>query len=209
MSMLRQVPGIKIGMTQVFDEARNVVPVTVVACGQWIVTQVKTVERDGYNALQVGYLKKRFASESFHQDMLKSKKRYFESVREIKVDDIAVYKVGQTIGLQDVDFDEQEIVTVTGISIGRGFQGVVKRWGFSGGPGAHGSTFHRSPGSIGNIASQGNVIKGKKLPGQTGGRQITVKGLRIVKIDKGQGIILIKGAVPGKKDAILYLRKQG
>lgn len=209
MSTLNQVPGRKVGMTQIFDDARKAVPVTVIECGSWIVTQVKTVENDGYAAIQVGSLKKRYQDAGFHPQMLKKKEQFFADVRELRVEDTGDTKVGEKLTLENVAFDEKTMVNVTGKSSGKGFQGVVKRWGFAGGGASHGAKFGRRPGSIGNMASQGKVIKGKKLPGHQGNRTVTVQGLRIVKVDKERGVLLVKGAVPGRKNSLVHLCKQG
>lgn len=209
MSTLKQVPGFKIGMTQVYDDARRAIPVTVVECGQWFVTQIKTEENDGYAALQIGTLKKRYRANGFAPAMLAKKATFFATIREVRCDDVTAYTVGQAVSLQDAGFEVNTEITVTGTSTGKGFQGVVKRWNFAGGSRTHGSMFGRLPGSIGNMASQGKVIKGKKLPGQCGNKTITVKGLEVVKVDTDRGVILIKGSVPGRKNSLLYLRKQG
>ena len=206
--MLNKLLGTKIGMTQVFDKNRNSVPVTVINIGGWFVTQVKTAEKDGYLALQLGFPRKRYRGRPFLFEWLQSKDKFFEHTREITVDKDAAYKVGQQILLKDFAVSEKDCVDVAGISRGLGFQGVIKRWGFAGGPGGHGSTFHRGPGSIGNMCSQGNVIKGKKLPGQCGCKQITVKGLSVERIDVDSNCLFVKGAVPGKKNALLFIRKQ-
>lgn len=209
MSTLKQVPGFKVGMTQVYDDTRRAIPVTVIDCGQWFVTQIKTEEKDGYAALQIGILKKRYRENGFAPAMLAKKAAFFATVREVRCDDVTAYQVGQAVSLQDAGFEKNTSITVTGTSTGKGFQGVVKRWNFAGGSRTHGSMFGRLPGSIGNMASQGKVIKGKKLPGQTGNKTITVKGLEVVNVDTDRGIILVKGAVPGRKNSLLYLRKQG
>lgn len=211
MSKLHQLPGRKVGMTQVFDEHRNAVPVTVVSCGTWFVTQVKVEEKDGYNALQIGLTRKRYAGQPFNPEWVKHKKQYFEFLKEVRVEhtDGADYQVGQAITLEDVAFENNDNLSVTGRSRGLGFQGVVKRWGFAGGPKTHGSMFHRKPGSIGNMASQGKVLKGKKLPGHAGNRQVTIKNVSVVKVDAERGVIFLKGAVPGKKSSLVYLAKKG
>ena len=209
MSTLQQVPGFKIGMTQVYDDARKAIPVTVIECGQWFVTQIKTEEKDGYAALQIGILKKRYRENGFAPAMLAKKANFFAVVREVRCDDVSAYTVGQAVSLGDGAFELDSRIHVTGTSIGKGFQGVVKRWNFAGGKASHGNMMGRRPGSIGNMASQGKVIKGKKLPGQMGNKQITVKGLRVVQVDAERGIILVEGAVPGRKNSLLYLRKQG
>lgn len=209
MSTLSQVPGRKVGMTQVFDDARNAIPVTVISCGAWYVTQIKTAERDGYDALQVAQLRKRYKAQGLAAEMLKKKSRHFEMIREVRCDDINGYEVGQMVSIGDMSLEKGTVIKVTGTGTGRGFQGVVKRWNFAGGPGGHGSNFHRKPGAIGNMCSQGKVLKGKKLPGHMGAHTVTTKGLEIVQIDAEQGIVLVKGAVPGRKNSWVYLAKQG
>jgi large subunit ribosomal protein L3 len=209
--MLTGVPAIKVGMTQVFDSARRVVPVTVVDVSHWYVTQVKVQEKDNYQAVQLGRLRKAYQSNGFSLDLLKNKKTYFEHVREIKIpaDSTATYTLGMSISLENVALDEGGLVDVTARSKGKGFQGVVKRWNFAGGPKSHGSGFHRRPGSIGNMATQGEVLKGTKLPGHCGNRIVTVQGLAVVKVDKETGHLFLKGATPGKKESLLIIRKQG
>jgi len=209
MSKLSQLPGYKVGMTQVYDDARNVIPVTVISCGEWIVTQVKTADKDGYNALQIGMRKKKYATVPFAQPMLSKKKQFFAHVREVPVASVEGFVVGQTVSLDNVAFDTTSKVSVMGTSTGRGFQGVVKRWNFAGGPASHGGMLGRRPGAIGNMCSQGKVIKGKKLPGRMGGKRVTVQGLQVVKVDVEQGVILVKGAVPGRKNSLVHLSKQG
>lgn len=210
--MLTRLPTNKIGMSQIFDAKRNVLPVTVLEFAHWFVTQIKTEERDGYAALQLGKLKKRYQDIPFSSAWLKKKKYYFSYHREVRLADgsqVANYKLGQEIKLDDFAVEEGTIVSVSGVTRGLGFQGVVKRWGFSGGPKSHGSTFHRLPGSVGHQATQGKVIKGKKLPGQQGNKQVTIKGVQIVGLDKEAGCLFVKGAVPGKKNSLLMVSKQG
>jgi large subunit ribosomal protein L3 len=216
--MLNKLLGTKIGMTQIFDEDRNSVPVTVIDIGGWFVTQIKTAEKDGYVALQLGLPRKRYRGKPFSKDVifewLQSKDKFFEHIREVEVevDDASSYAVGQQILLKDFAVEEKDLdkllVDVAGVSRGLGFQGVMKRWGFAGGPGGHGSTFHRSPGSIGNMCSQGNVVKGKKLPGQCGCKRVTVKGLKVARVDFDSNCLFVRGAVPGKKNALLFIRKR-
>jgi large subunit ribosomal protein L3 len=208
-AMLNNVLGTKIGMTQLFDEKGNVVPVTVIDVKNWFVTQVKSSEKDGYAALQIGLLRKRYRSHDFSVAWLKAKKDYFLELKEIKPENIQNYVLGQAIDMSQFALHEGDLVAVTGCSKGLGFQGVVKRWGFSGGPDSHGSTFHRRPGSSGHLRRQGEIIKGKKFPGHTGDRQVTVKGLKVMRIDRDNGCVFVKGAVPGKKDALIAIRKQG
>jgi len=208
--MLNTLLGKKIGMTQIFNESGIVVPVTVVNIARWVVTQIKTVEKDGYSALQVGWLRQRFDTKNFSPDWLKKKKQYFSSVREIQMEASAENLiVGQEITLENIKWSLGQKVQVTGRSKGLGFQGVTKRWRFGRGPSTHGSKFHRRPGSMGFMRSQGKVIKGKKLPGHFGNEQTTVQGLRLIQTDAQMQCVFIKGALPGKKDSVVLIKKQG
>ena len=208
--MLQRVLGTKIGMTQIFDKDGTVVPVTVVNIANWVVTQVKTPAKDGYASLQLGLVKKKFRGETFAPEWLKAINDYFLHVREVELPESTMtYEVGQEIKFDHVALQEGEIVDVTGTSKGLGFQGVVKRWGFSGGPAAHGSKFHRRPGASGNMRSQGEVLKGKKFPGHLGTERVTVAGLKVVRMDKEAGCLFIKGALPGKKESLVFIKKQG
>lgn len=209
--MLQGILGKKIGMTQIFDKKRQVIPVTAICVGRLFITQVKEQEKDGYVSAQVGLANKKMSDMPFSFEWLKKKKNYFEVLKEIDVANDAVGSliVGQEVGIDQVGLDVGSIVAVSGRTCGKGFQGVVKRWNFKGGPKSHGSTFHRAPGSVGNMCSQGKVIKGKKLPGHDGNRRITVKGLRIVGIDNKSRCVFVRGSVPGKKNSLLMLRKQG
>ncbi len=205
--MLNQALGTKIGMTQLFDKNGEVVPVTVIDVNNWFVTQIKTSAKDGYDALQIGLLRKRFRTGSFSAEWLKDKKTYFLNTKEVRPEALADYQVCQAIDLSKISFIEGEKVSVTGTAKGLGFQGVVKRWGFAGGPKTHGSKFHRIPGTSGHLRRQGEVIKGKKFPGHAGTQQVTVKGLEIVRLDRQNGYIFVKGAVPGKKDSLVGINK--
>lgn len=208
--MLNTLLGKKIGMTQIFDTKGEVVPVTVVNVARWLVTQIKNDDKDGYRALQVGWLKERFQPQDFSLDWLKDKKHYFSHVKEIAFDgDLNAFSLGQEISFEHIAWELGQLVQVTGKSKGLGFQGVTKRWRFGRGPTAHGSKFHRRPGSIGHMRREGKVIKGKKLPGRMGNEQVTIKGLRFVQVDKTKGCVFIKGAVPGKKDSVVLIKKQG
>jgi len=208
--MLQSIAGKKIGMTQVFDEKRSAISVTVVDVGHWYVTQIKTDEKDGYNAVQLGLIKKRYHDLDFSTAWLKDKKKYFSHLREVALaEDAQAPNVGEKVNAGVASFKEGSFVSVAATSIGKGFQGVMKRWGFAGGPGGHGSTFHRQPGSIGNMCSQGKVIKGKKLPGRTGGRRVSVKGLQVIRLSDDANKVFIKGSVPGKKDALVLICNQG
>lgn len=209
--MISSILGKKIGMTQIFSEDGKVVPVTIVDFKDLFVTQVKTVKKDGYCALQVGLLRDRYYNVPFDVSWCKNKKKYFLQLTEFTVDADTVEKakIGKAIRLEDVQLDVDMPVQVSGKSTGLGFQGVVKRWGFGGGPSSHGSNFHRIPGSIGNICSQGKVVKGKKMPGRCGGKKVSVSGLKIARLDKKDGYVFVKGAVPGKKGSLIIVSKQG
>ena len=209
--MLTGLLGTKIGMTQIFDSNRNVVPVTVVDIGNWYILQIKRKETDGYSAVQLGLPRKRYRGLGFSAVWLRNKNKFFVHTREVLIGESQEeeFSVGKMVTAENIDMGNDDKITVSGISRGLGFQGVVKRWGFAGGPKTHGSTFHRKPGSIGNMCTEGNVVKGKKLPGHCGCKMTTVKGLRIARVDKENGYLFVRGAVPGKKESLLLLRKQG
>jgi large subunit ribosomal protein L3 len=209
-AMLISVFGKKIGMTQVFDSSGNVIPVTVIDIDNLYVTQIKNKEKDGYVVLQLGLLRDKYLDKEFSESWLKNKKMYFSDLKEVAVDgDVSSFKLCQKISLGNVALEEGQVVAVTGRSKGLGFQGVVKRWNFAGGPKTHGSTFHRKPGSVGHMRTQGEVIKGKRLPGHKGDKQFTVEGLKLVKIDKDKHCLLVKGAVPGKSKSLVLVSRQG
>jgi len=204
--MAKGIIGKKIGMTQVFVDNEKLLPVTVIEAGPCVVTQIKNETRDGYEAVQLGY------GEIKENKVNRAARGHFESAKadskrylaEFKVDDINNYKLGQVISVDS--FSSGDKADITGTSKGKGFQGVVKRWGFAGGPGGHGSHFNRAPGSIGNCASPGKVKKGKKLPGQCGDDRVTVKNLEILKVDAENNILLIKGGVPGSRGGLLFIK---
>ncbi|MCK4651332.1 50S ribosomal protein L3 [Candidatus Babeliales bacterium] len=207
--MLSRIFGKKMGMTQIFIQDGKVIPVTVIDIANLFVTQIKTMQKDGYSALQLGLLRNRYNKLPFDINWCKNKKKYFLHLKELKIneDELEKVKIGHKITLENVDIEKEVIVKVTSNSKGLGFQGVVKRWGFSGGPSSHGSNFHRIPGSIGTICSQGKVYKGKKMPGQCGSKQITIKGLKIIELDKKGGYLYVNGAVPGKKNSLVVISK--
>lgn len=209
--MLQNIVGTKIGMTQIFDEKGCVVPVTVVNVANWYVLQIKTVDSDKYSAVQLGLLKERYRGKAFSQDWLKSKNKYFLHIREITVahEHIPQFTVGQLVDLVNTEIKPGSKISVTARSRGLGFQGVVKRWGFTGGPKSHGSTFHRRPGSLGNMRRQGEVLKGKRLPGHAGFRNFTIRGLTMVKVDASVGCVFVKGALPGKAETLVHIKMQG
>ncbi len=199
--------GKKIGMTNVFSASGELVPVTVVQVGPCVVTQVKTVETDGYNSLQLAFDEKKVEklTKPMAGHLKKATDKGFRVLREFRTDDVADVELGSTRGA-DL-FSVGEKVTISGITKGRGFQGTIKRHGFSRGPETHGNRNHRKPGSVGNSAWPGKIIKGKKMPGHMGVERETVKNLTIVDIRPDENLLLVKGAVPGWKTGILEVKK--
>ncbi|HHL58061.1 MAG TPA: 50S ribosomal protein L3 [Bacteroidetes bacterium] len=205
--MMSALLGKKIGMTNVFSSDGKLVPVTVVQAGPCVVTQIKTKEVDGYNAFQLGFDEKKVEklTKPIAGHLKKTTDKGFRVLREFRTDDLGEVEPGAVLGI-DV-FAIGDKVNISGISKGRGFQGTIKRYGFSRGPETHGSRNHRKPGSIGNSAWPGRVFKGKKLPGHMGTNRETVKNLTIVDIKHEDNLLLVKGAVPGFKTGILEVRK--
>jgi large subunit ribosomal protein L3 len=205
--MLKGVWGKKIGMTQVFTENNKVVPVTVVDTSNWIVTQIKTKARDGYQAAQVGWVRPKFQGTEFTEAWLKDLKQYFCALNEIEIEgELEGLHVGQPLNCSQY-LQEGILVNAVGHTRGRGFQGVVKRYNFAGGPKSHGSKLGRVPGSRGFTRSSGEVSKGKKTPGHMGLEQRTIQKLSVVRIDGEANLVLVKGSVPGGAGATVYLRK--
>lgn len=200
------VIGKKLGMTTVFDDKGLAIPVTVVKVDPIVVTQVKTVKTDGYNAIQVGTVaaKEKHLTKAQIGHLKKNKLENFRHLQEFRVDNPEAYTVGQSIEVT-VLADAQK-VDVTGTSIGKGFQGTVKRWNFSRGPMAHGSKNHREPGSIGAGTTPGRVIKGKRMAGNMGNAQVTTTKLKLVKVDSENSLILIKGSVPGPEGKLVTIK---
>ncbi|MCM3217990.1 MULTISPECIES: 50S ribosomal protein L3 [Niallia] len=203
--MTKGILGRKIGMTQVFAENGDLIPVTVVEAAQNVVLQKKSIETDGYEAVQIGFEDKRekLSNKPEKGHVAKANTAPKRFVRELREVSLAEYEVGQEVKV-DV-FAEGDIVDVTGISKGKGFQGSIKRHGQSRGPMSHGSRYHRRPGSMGPVAPN-RVFKGKALPGRMGGEQVTVQNLEIVKVDVERNLLLIKGNVPGAKKALLKVK---
>jgi large subunit ribosomal protein L3 len=195
--------GKKLGMTQIFDDAGNAVPVTVVQAGPCVVTQVKTPDTDGYAAIQVGF--DEVAEKALNKPELghlaKSGSAPLRHLKEYRVDAADGYELGQAITAES--FAAGQLVDVTGKSIGRGFAGYQKRHNFRRGPMAHGSKNHRLPGSTGAGTTPGRVYPGKRMAGQLGNTQVTVRKLEVVRVDNERNLLLIKGAVPGKPGALL------
>ncbi|KON85811.1 50S ribosomal protein L3 [Sporosarcina globispora] len=203
--MTKGILGRKIGMTQVFAENGDLIPVTVVEAAPNVVLQKKSVDTDGYEAIQLGFEDKRdkLSNKPEKGHVAKANTAPKRFVREFRGADLGQYEVGQEVKV-DI-FAEGETVDVTGISKGKGFQGAIKRHGQSRGPMAHGSRYHRRPGSMGPVAPN-RVFKGKLLPGRMGGEQITVQNLEIVKVDAERNLLLIKGNVPGARKALVKIK---
>ncbi len=203
---MKGIIGKKIGMTQIFDEKGNVIPVTVIEAAGNIVAQVKTTETDGYNAIQLGYgeVKANRINKPEAGHFAKAKIENRKHLREFRTDDVANYKVGDEVKV-DI-FAAGEKVDVQGTSKGKGFQGVIKRHGQSRGPMTHGSMYHRRPGSMGQRSTPGRVFKGKKLPGHMGRVTVTIQNLDVVRVDTDKNVILVKGSVPGAKGTILKVK---
>ncbi|MGP1470219.1 MAG: 50S ribosomal protein L3 [Schwartzia sp. (in: firmicutes)] len=206
--MSKAILGRKLGMTQLFTEEGKVVPVTVVESGKNVVIQNKTVETDGYNAVQLGFgeVKEYKVTKPLKGHFAKAGVQPVKFIRELRLSDPSAYQVGDTLGV-DV-FAAGDLVDVTGTSKGKGFAGTVKRHHFARGPMGHGSKSHREPGSTGAMISGhgGRVLKGKKLPGQMGHERVTVQRLTVVKVDTDRNLILIKGAIPGPKKGFVVIK---
>lgn len=200
------VIGKKLGMTQVFDEQGLAIPVTVIKVDPIVVTQVKTIETDGYNAVQVGTVaaKEKHLTKAQIGHLSKNKLENFRHLQEFRVENPQDYTVGQAIEVSTLENVVK--VDVTGKSIGKGFQGTVKRWNFSRGPMGHGSKNHRAPGSIGAGTTPGRVIKGKKMAGNMGNERVTVTKLKLVKVDSENSLILVKGSVPGPEGKLVTIK---
>ena len=199
--------GTKLGMTQVFDENNRVVPVTVIATGSNVVTQLRTADRDGYTAIQLAYgaIDPRKVNKPVAGQFAKAGVTPRRHLTEIRIDDISTFEVGQELGA-DI-FTDGVKVDVTGTSKGKGYAGVMKRHGFAGANATHGAhRVHRSPGSIGGCATPGRVFKGTRMAGRMGSDKVTTQNLTVHKVDVEAGLLLIKGAIPGRKGGIVVVR---
>jgi large subunit ribosomal protein L3 len=198
--------GKKVGMTRIYTEIGEAVPVTVVQAGPCKVLQVKTSARDGYNAIQVGFAEKKAqrVNKALAGHFKKSDSEGFYFIREFRVDGDSGYEVGQLIPLDKV-IKAGDTVDIQGTGKGKGFQGVVKRYGFAGGGAGHGSMFHRAPGSIGCSAWPARVVKGKKLPGRMGGDTVLRKNVEIVAVRADENVVLFKGPLPGARNGLLKI----
>lgn len=203
--MKKAILGRKIGMTQVFREDGTVVPVTVVEAGPCVVVQKKTVDKDGYEAIQVGFMdvKESKLNKPLIGHFKKANVPYKKYLREFRIEN-APYNVGDEIRVDT--FSEGERVDVTGISKGKGFAGTIKRWNARRGPMSHGSKHHRKVGSLGASTFPARVLKGHHLPGRMGNERVTVQNLEVVKVDPEKNLMLIKGSVPGNKGSLLIIK---
>jgi large subunit ribosomal protein L3 len=204
---MKSILGKKVGMTQVFTEQGDVVPVTVVESGEMFVVQKKTVEKDGYNAIQVGFgkVKPKNVTKPIKGHFEKAKLEPKKFLREFKVDNIDDYEVGQKIGVEV--FQAGDKVDVIGTSKGKGFAGSIKRHGHHRGPMSHGSKFHRLRGSLGASSYPAKVVKGTKAHGHMGHERVTVLNLEVIKVDVDKNAILLKGAIPGPKKGLVKIRE--
>lgn len=201
----KAILGKKLGMTQIFNETGEALPVTLIEAGPCLVIQKKTVENDGYTAIKVGYedIKERTLNKPEKGEFVKNQLKFKRHIKEFKIKDAAKYNVGDEIKA-DI-FQPGEKVDVTGISKGKGFAGGVKRWNFNRGPMGHGSMYHRRPGS-GGATDPARVFKGNKRPGHMGAEKTTVQNLEIVKVIPEKNILVVKGSVPGAKKSLLFIK---
>jgi large subunit ribosomal protein L3 len=197
--------GNKIGMTQIFDELGNIIPVTIVKVGPCVVTQIKTQAKDGYDSIQIGY--GNVSSKSLTQPELghlqKSNIQPLKYLKEFRINDAEKFEIGQVLNVNS--FLPGQLVNVRGKNIGKGFSGLQKRYNFSRGPMTHGSKNHREPGSIGMGTSPGRVLPGKKMAGQIGNKITTITKLKVIKVNLEENILVIKGSVPGKPGNLLSI----
>ncbi|RZT02755.1 50S ribosomal protein L3 [Cuneatibacter caecimuris] len=205
--MKKAILATKVGMTQIFDENGALIPVTVLQAGPCVVTQVKTVENDGYSAVQVGFMDKRakLVSKPVKGHFDKAGVSYKRYVREFRLENAEEYSVKDEIKA-DI-FTAGDKIDATAVSKGKGFQGAIKRHGQSRGPMAHGSKFHRHQGSNGSATTPGRVFKGKGMPGQMGGVKVTIQNLEVVKVDAENNLLLVKGCVPGPKKSMVTIKE--
>lgn len=204
--MINAIYGKKIGMTQLFDEDGKVIPVTVIEVAPNKVCQVKTTATDGYEAVQLGFgtIKEQKVNKPMAGHFAKQGVEPVRYLREVRVADAAEHTVGEEVTV--ANFAEVKKVDVTGTSKGKGFAGVMRRYGFGGGPGGHGAHFHRAPGSVGQCAYPSRVFKGVRLPGHMGCDTVTTKNLEVVRVDEDMNLIMLKGAVPGGKNGVVRIR---
>lgn len=204
--MVTTILGKKLGMTQVWTEDGNLLPVTVIEAGPCVVTQVKTVDRDGYDAVQIGFgdIKENRVNKPMAGHFAAAGVEPVRHLAEVRLDAPVDLKPGAQLTVEM--FADAKHVHVSGVSKGKGFAGGMKRHNFGGGPAGHGSHFHRAPGSVGQASTPSRIFKGKKMPGHMGVDKVTVRNLDVVKVDAEQNLLLVRGAVPGGKGALLTIR---
>jgi len=204
--MKKAIMGKKLGMTQIFDENRRVVPVTVVEAGPCVVIQKKTVENDGYEAIKVGFgdIREKLVNKPKKGEFAKAGVVVRRHIKEFRLEDTSAYEVGSEIKAEI--FAAGDKIDVSGISKGKGFAGVIKRWNFHRGPMSHGSKFHRAVGSMGASSFPSRTFKNKKLPGHMGAVKKTVQNLVVARVDLEKNVILIKGAIPGPKKGLVIIK---
>jgi large subunit ribosomal protein L3 len=204
--MITGLVGRKLGMTQIFDDSGVVHPVTVIECGPNVVTQIRTSEKDGYQAVQLGFGKDKRLNRPERGHIKPSGYENLKDLKEFRVENVDEFEVGQVINVDT--FAVGETVDVTGRSKGRGFQGGVKRHGFAGGPKTHGqSDRHRAPGSIGSSATPGRVFKGLRMAGHMGDDRVTIQNLKVLRVDTERNLILVEGSVPGHIKSLVLVRR--
>ncbi len=204
---MNMIIGEKLGMTQVFDDENRAIPVTVIKAGPVRVTQIKRPETDGYSAVQIAYKEMASANRAQSGHFAKAGVAPHRHVVEVRVDDVDEYELGQEITIGEV-LEAGQRADAAGISKGKGFAGVMKRHGFKGASASHGvHKVHRAPGSIGACATPARVFKGKRMPGRMGGDQTTILNLEVVQVDAERNVLLLKGAVPGPKGAVVLIRE--
>ncbi len=197
--------GRKVGMTQIFDEKGHIIPVTVLLAGPCVVVQRRTKERDGYSAIQVGFgeISDKQVNKPMRGHFAKAGAAPAKVLRELRVPDSQAYEIGQTLTV--AEFKPGDVVKVTATSKGKGYAGGVRRHGFRRGPMAHGSKYHRAPGSAAS-RDAARVLKGRKMPGHLGADRVTVRGLKVVEVDADKNLLILKGAVPGPRGALVTVR---
>ena len=202
---MKMIIGRKVGMTQIFKD-NKAIPVTVIKAGPCVVVQKKTVETDGYNALQLGF--EEIPERKVNKPLLGHFKKFgvkpFRILKEFRVENVDEFEIGQEINVSM--FKEGDVVDVTGWSKGRGFAGAMKRWGFRGGPKSHGSKFHRQLGSVGQHTEPAKIWKGKKMPGRYGNERVTIRNLEVVEVDTENNLLVVRGGVPGARGGLLLIR---
>ena len=197
--------GNKVGMTQIFDESGNIIPITILKVGPCVVTQIKTKLKDGYNAIQIGYgsLSSKALTQPELGHLQKSNIEPLKYLKEFRVDENNDFKIGQVLNVDS--FTAGQLINIRGKSIGKGFSGLQKRHNFTRGPMTHGSKNHRAPGSIGMGTTPGRVLPGKKMSGQLGNKMVTIKKLKVIQTNSEENILVIKGSVPGKPGNLLSI----